>query len=75
MTFKDRMILSRMAREQCHLLVGLDLLTAAIACDRVGLKWRVVSRDGIGQMITADTKMERINFYVVRGKVTSASVG
>ncbi len=75
MTFSERLAKAEMIRRQCARLIGLDLLTASIACDRAGVKWRVVVRDGVAQMKTNDSRMDRVNFVVERGHILSVGVG
>lgn len=40
-----------------------------------GLRWRVTSVDGEFRMVTRDYRMDRLNFEIVRGKVTRVTRG
>lgn len=55
-------------------LVGVDEADAITRIEGLGATARVVSRDGQGNAVTDDLRMDRVNLEIANGVVTSASV-
>ncbi len=56
-------------------LLGVPEGIAHSACASLGIQCRTLIRDGVWQVKTSDTKMDRINIGVIDGFVCSVSVG
>jgi hypothetical protein len=55
--------------------VGMLLDNAEVYVEVFGLQHRVMMLDGAGMMHVNDARMDRVNFDVVKGKVTRAYLG
>jgi hypothetical protein len=56
-------------------LVGKTLDEAKDMCDKQDTRLRVVSVDGVGQIVTCDLRFDRINVYLFNGVVTKSRIG
>jgi hypothetical protein len=56
-------------------LIGLDVAQARAIAAEKGMKFRIVSEDGVHFPITADLRYNRVNVDVVKGKVVAAHIG
>ncbi len=66
---------AEMIRRQATLLIGLPLSTAIEACEMAGCRLRVVVWNGVPQMKTNDTRMDRINVVTENDIILSVGVG
>lgn len=55
--------------------VGMRIDDAQVYVERFQLRHRIVREDGFFPAITRDVREDRINFTVINGIVTQASVG
>lgn len=55
--------------------VGLTVAEAGKRAEKAGLKWRIVMEDGESKPVTMDFSETRVNFTVVKGKVTAVKNG
>lgn len=56
-------------------LVGMKEAKAIQTLGDLGVKIRIVHRDGVNYVVTADFKTDRVNLSIVNGKVSKADVG
>ena len=56
-------------------LIGMKEAKAIQTLGDLGVKIRIVSRDGVKFIITADFKTDRVNLAIENGKVAKADVG
>jgi hypothetical protein len=56
-------------------VIGLTVDQATTWATANGYTVRVVEVDGVGQVVTMDYKLDRINLVVAKGVVTSAKMG
>lgn len=64
-----------MATQGVQSIVGLGLEEAKTKAAKLGYSYRVVSEDGEAFIVTMDLNAFRLNFTVVKGKVTAVTVG
>lgn len=55
--------------------VGMHVDTAEVYVEQFGLRHRTVHIDGQGLMRTNDVRNDRVNFHVVKGRITKAYIG
>lgn len=70
---KNKGSLSRTCGEAAPSYVGLTEAQATDNAIQAKLASRVVSRDGVGGLITEDYSLDRLNFDINNGKVTKAT--
>lgn len=56
-------------------LIGLKEVEAIKKLGDLGVKIRIVSRDGKNFVVTSDFKNDRVNLSIENGKVSKADVG
>jgi hypothetical protein len=56
-------------------LVGLPVEDVQAACKEAGVRCRVVEVDGEAMIVTLDYSLDRLNFKVAGGKITSVTKG
>lgn len=56
-------------------MIGMTEAEAIAAAKRLGRSYRIVSRDGEMFPVTMDYSEERLNFTIVRGRVTKVENG